>query len=296
MSVSYDYYRIFYYVGKYGSFTRAAKILRNNQPNITRAMNNLEASLGCRLFFRSNRGVTLTPEGERLFLHVQAAQEHLQSGEAEILSARNMETGTISVGATETALRSLLLPILREFHCCYPGIHIQITNQSAPQAVNAVRQGAVELAIITAPADITRPLQEEPLKEIQEILIASPKYKELQGKQIPLREIADYPFVSLNRETATYRFFEQLFASCNLVFHPVMEAATADQILPVVENEIGIGFVPSELAEDSLQKGLVFQVNLKEQIPPRSICLVYDKSRPLSVAATVLRDIIYRNT
>ena len=56
MSVTYDYYRIFYYVAKYHSFTRAAKILINSQPNITRAMNNLEQELGCRLFLRSNRG------------------------------------------------------------------------------------------------------------------------------------------------------------------------------------------------------------------------------------------------
>ena len=77
MSVTYDYYRIFYYVAKYHSFTRAAKILINSQPNITRAMNNLEQELGCRLFLRSNRGITLTPEGEKLFAHVQIAMEQL---------------------------------------------------------------------------------------------------------------------------------------------------------------------------------------------------------------------------
>ena len=50
MSVSYDYYRIFYYVAKYGSFTRAASILMNSQPNITRTIANLEKELDCRLF------------------------------------------------------------------------------------------------------------------------------------------------------------------------------------------------------------------------------------------------------
>ena len=45
--VTYDYYRIFYYVAQYRSFTRAAEALNNNQPNITRCMNNLEQELGC---------------------------------------------------------------------------------------------------------------------------------------------------------------------------------------------------------------------------------------------------------
>ena len=64
MEITYDYYRIFYYAAKYKSFSKAAEILMSNQPNITHFMNNLENQLGCRLFIRSNRGVTLTREGE----------------------------------------------------------------------------------------------------------------------------------------------------------------------------------------------------------------------------------------
>ena len=45
MYISYDYYRIFYYVAKYGNFTQAAQALMNNQPNITRTIKNLEAEL-----------------------------------------------------------------------------------------------------------------------------------------------------------------------------------------------------------------------------------------------------------
>lgn len=64
MDITYDYYRIFYYAAKYCSFSKAAAVLMSNQPNITRAMNNLESQLGCKLFVRSNRGVTLTVEGK----------------------------------------------------------------------------------------------------------------------------------------------------------------------------------------------------------------------------------------
>ena len=44
MAITYDYYRLFYYVAQCRSFTRAATVLENNQPNITRCMNNLEQS------------------------------------------------------------------------------------------------------------------------------------------------------------------------------------------------------------------------------------------------------------
>ena len=66
MNISYDYYKIFYYVAKYKSFTGAADALLNNQPNIPRMMKKLENELGCTLFLRQRHGVSLTAEGERL--------------------------------------------------------------------------------------------------------------------------------------------------------------------------------------------------------------------------------------
>ena len=85
MAITYDYYRIFYHVVQCHSFTKAAEVLENNQPNITRCMNNLEYELGCKLFVRSNRGVSLTPEGERLFRRVSVAYEQLTLVEGYIL-------------------------------------------------------------------------------------------------------------------------------------------------------------------------------------------------------------------
>lgn len=84
MDITYDYYRIFYYVTTYKSFSKAAKVLGSNQPNITHFMNNLENQLGCRLFVRSNRGVTLTQEGELLYQHVRIAYQQLHAAEVEL--------------------------------------------------------------------------------------------------------------------------------------------------------------------------------------------------------------------
>ena len=78
MPVPYDYYRIFYYVAQYRSFTRAAEVLHGSQPNITRTITLLEQELGCRLFERSHRGVALTPAGGQLLAHVQIRLEQMQ--------------------------------------------------------------------------------------------------------------------------------------------------------------------------------------------------------------------------
>ena len=63
MNIPLDYYRVFYYAAKYRNLSQAAAALYSSQPNVTRTIHLLEQALGCPLFLRSNRGVTLTPEG-----------------------------------------------------------------------------------------------------------------------------------------------------------------------------------------------------------------------------------------
>lgn len=285
MAVNYEYYRIFYYVAKYHSFTQAADVLGNSQPNITRAMNNLEHELGCRLFIRTNRGAALTPEGEKLFVHVAAAQSQLQSGEEELADATGLKNGTLSIGASETALHGILLEELERFHEDYPGIRIRILNHSTPQAVNAVRNGSVDLSVVTTPCDVEHPLESVPLRKFTDILVGGKLFKPLSQKKCCLRDLAEYPLVSLGPETKTYEFYKSFYMQNGLVLQPDIEASTTDQIMPIVLHNLGIGFVPEEFAFQELAAGNVFQIKLEEKIPPRYICLIKDRSRPLSAAA-----------
>ena len=69
---------------------------------------------------------------------------------------------------------------------------------------------------------------------------------------------------------------------------PDIEAATTDQILPMVKHDLGIGFLPESFVRDALAKKEVFALNVIEQLPARQICLVRDLSRPASIAAQKL--------
>ena len=153
MYVDWEYYKIFYYVAKYQNFTRAARVLGNNQPNITHSMNRLESQLNCVLFIRSNRGVTLTPEGEMLYSRIASAAVQIQDAEEELSSSATLEHSSISISTTEAALNIYLSEKLRAFHTEYPGIRLRISNHSTPQAVQAVKNGEVDFAIVTTPAE-----------------------------------------------------------------------------------------------------------------------------------------------
>ena len=198
MYISYDYYRIFYYVAKYGNITQAAKLLLNNQPNLTRSIKNLESELGCPLFLRSHSGMKLTPEGERLYSHIRIAFEHIEAGEAELTESRNMQTGTVYVAASEVALHCLLLPVLKKYRMLYPGIHIKISNHSTPQAVAALRDGTADIAVVTTPTVRSASLSEttvKPVNEVDSIRAADdPQHRQRDGQPAYL----DIGFLSEN--------------------------------------------------------------------------------------------------
>lgn len=151
MYISYDYYRIFYYVARYGSISKAASVLMNNQPNLTRTIKNLEGELGCPLFSRTNRGVKLTPEGKRLYEHIKIAFEQIEAGEAEIVDSKSLQNGSVYISASEVALHCCLLPIFKKYRALYPNIRLHVSNHSTPQAIEALKEGLVDFAIVSTP-------------------------------------------------------------------------------------------------------------------------------------------------
>jgi len=74
-----------------------------------------------------------------------------------------------------------------------------------------------------------------------------------------------------------------------------MEAATTDQVLPMVEHNLGIGFYPEDLCAGAITSGSVQPIRLVEPIPEREVCLVWDKGRALSIAAKKLIDTLKKS-
>uniref|UniRef100_UPI003FEF4D6A LysR family transcriptional regulator n=1 Tax=Roseburia sp. TaxID=2049040 RepID=UPI003FEF4D6A len=292
MNVNYEYYRIFYYVAKYSNFTKAARALGNSQPNVTRAMNCLEHEVNCTLFIRTNRGVCLTPEGERLYTRVSAAMTQLQRAEEELSDSVELENGSVSIGASETALNIYLLDRLNRFHMAYPGVRLKICNHSTPQAVRSVRSGEIDFAVVTTPTDLEAPLKEIRLKAFREILVGGKTFTALGSQELSLKELKEYPFICLGTETATYDFYNQLFLEHGAELAPDTEAATTDQILPLVKSELGLAFLPEPMAEEALKNREAIRIALKEEVPKRYVCMVYDSKRPMSMAAQKLKKIL----
>ena len=258
MNSNFEYYKIFYYVAKYENLTKAATALKTSQPAVTRTIHKLEGELGCRLFTRSKTGMKLTPEGR-----------------------------TIYISATETALHCYLFQAMEEFNSLYPNVRFKILNNSTTESVNAVKEGKVDLAFVSANLQVAKPLRMKILRKYRDILIAGKRFEELKAgkEELSLKELVSYPWISLTAETISRRFLNEYFEKNSLTFTPDMELATTDMILPAVKHNLGLGFIPAEFADSELKSGQVFEIKVKEKLPERNIILIYDMEYPQSIAA-----------
>ena len=292
MYINLDSYRVFYYVARYRSFTKAAEMLYSNQPNVTRSIKNLEQALGCTLFIRSSRSVQLTPEGEELLSHIAPAIQQIQAGEESVLLHSSMQSGTIRIGASELALHHILLPALETFRQEYPGIRLRIFNSNSPQAVSALKEGLVDLSLVTLPVELSDNFVQTDLAKFREIPVCGNAYAAAAAHTLTLQELTFYPLISLWKSSSSHQLYENWFRGHGCVFSPDIEAATSDQILPLIRANLGIGFLPEHTAEKAAAQGNVHILHLAEAAPERSICLLKRKDIPLSLAAEKLETLL----
>lgn len=285
MDINFEYYRIFYFVAKYGNITKAATALGSNQPNVTRVMKLLEAQLNCRLFIREARGVSLTEEGKLLYSHAEIAYRHLWNAQEEICRQDSRRGGTVEIGVTETALHLFLLNVLHDFKTEYPAIKIKIHNNTTPEALKQLISGKLDLAVITMPFETPKTFLCEKVMDFGEILVGGMQYEELSKAPLELKDIRKHSWIGLGRGSATYEFYMNFFIEHKIDMELDTEVAMSDLMLPLIENNLGIGFVPEKLALPLLEEGKLVQIHLNCDIPKRSIQIVSDKERGKSLAA-----------
>ena len=140
--------------------------------------------------------------------------------------------------------------------------------------------------MVTTPTLPVPSLTEIPIKPITETAVCTPYFAELTEKTVSLSQLTEFPLISLGKDTRSFGFYSAFFAAHGVRYEPDIEAFTADQILPMVQADLGIGFVPEEFLREG---DGVCRIRLAEPIPERQIVLIQRKDQPLSLAAKALK-------
>ena len=140
-----------YQVYQDGSFSAAAEHLYMSQPALSIAVKRVEEAIGAEIFDRSRRPVALTEAGQAYIdtLHyIRYLEEDLAH---RIEDLRGLQTGTLRLGGTHFLNCYILAPILAEFNKQYPGIQLELFEDSALKLQGYLHRRDIDLTLSCAP-------------------------------------------------------------------------------------------------------------------------------------------------
>src|SRR4029450_4831717 len=135
-------------VARHGSVTAAARELHYSQPSVTHHLGRLEAETGAQLLQRVGRGIRLTEAG--LLLADRAAEiiGRIDAADAELAAHVGLSAGRVRLAGFHSVIGSLVPPTVAALTSTYPGLQIDLTDTQPPEALNLLRSGRIDVAII----------------------------------------------------------------------------------------------------------------------------------------------------
>ena len=292
MNVDLEYYRIFYYVAKAGSFTQAGEDLCISQPAVSQAIKLLETNLGSKLFIRIPKGVRLTPEGEVLFTYVQKGYEYILLGEAKFQKMLDLENGEIRIGASDMTLQFYLLPYLEKFHEKFPGIKVTVTNAPTPETLEYLYDGKIDFGIVSEPFQAKAEIEITRVREIQDTFVAGNKFLHLKGQILQYKTLEKLPIICLEHNTSSRRFIDEFLKANDVVLKPEFELAMSDIIVKFAGRNLGVGCVVKDFAMETIDSGNLFELHFEQELPKRHFCIITGINNPISKAAKELLNML----
>ena len=272
--MNYEYLKTFYTVCKYENFSKAAKAMYTSQPAISRIISAIEAELNVKLFFREKAGVKLTKEGEAFYKTIEQPLNQLERLENELPNVENVLEGIVYMGATVTALSCFLFDLINDFSQKFPKVHYRIYTGSSSSILEMVRNGMLDIAFITTPFQRSSDFKATNILEIDNVLVGGEKYKELAEKEMSIRDLTDYPFILLSNHMQFRAHMNEFLQKNNVFIKPSIEVDSSSVIMPLVERNYGLAFIPYEMAKESIRDNKAYLIKLKEDIPIRYVTMV----------------------
>jgi DNA-binding transcriptional LysR family regulator len=135
-------------VGRHGSVTAAARELHYSQPSVTHHLARLEAETGAQLLQRVGRGIRLTPAGRLLAGRAAEILGRIDAADAELSAHVGLTAGRVRLAGFSSAIGSLVPGAVAALAGSHPGLQVSLTDAHPADAIELLRTGKVEVAII----------------------------------------------------------------------------------------------------------------------------------------------------
>ena len=269
-------YRIFYTVANTGNISKAAEELYISQPAISKSIQKLEESVGCKLFSRSSRGVVLTDEGKLLYEHVSEAFETLTMGEEKLKRSIELGVGHLKIGVSSTLCKYLLLPYLKEFIRQNPHISISISCQSTNDTLKLLEDNKIDIGLIGKPENLKN-IHFDFLEEIEDIFVAAKDYlRNLKARGIQKDHILQSStLMLLDKNNMTRQYIDDYLQENQIIIKDSIDISDMDLLIDFARIGVGVACVIKNFVREDLENGTLVEIPLGFPIHKREVGFAY---------------------
>jgi DNA-binding transcriptional LysR family regulator len=268
-------------------FGRAAQRLAITQPPLSLNIQQLEASVGARLFERNSRGVSLTAAGEAFLPKATALLEQAAQAAREARDVGQGLAGQLQIGFAGTVLYRGLPQVLRDFGAAHPKLRLALRELSSSEQLVELVHDRLDLGFVhttRVPAGFSQILVSS-----QPFVACLPSAHPLAGEAaLPLARLQSEAFAVVMRAVSP-DYHDRILAACaDAGFEPALafELRHWLSVVSVIAQGLGVGLVPAALQQAGLP-GVAF-VPLAQSLQPYDTHCLWRNGRDQSALGAFL--------
>ena len=236
--------RGFYWTAHFGSVSKAAKMIHISQSAVSHQLKSLETEVGAKLYERTRRGVTLTPEGELLLGYARTVVQSVEDLRCEFDDLRGRPSGTVRLAAFRGITTYSLPDIVQRYHTLYPNVRLTVSSKTYDRDIlRLTAAGEVDLGI-TASWNEFSGLEYVEYASYDMYVCTAWDHPWAQLRRPPtLQDLARQPLLLYEQGTAIRTRIDLVFASNGIQPDVTVEAGGSQALVEYVKRGLGVGIV-----------------------------------------------------
>jgi DNA-binding transcriptional LysR family regulator len=225
------------------NFTRAAEQCNVSQPALTRAIQQLEHELGGPLFHRERGNTHLSELGRMMLPYLQTVDDSTRAAREHARAVKKLERATLTIGTMCTVGPQLVSALLVRFRAQHPDVEVQVIDAGAPQMIEMLEKGELEVAIVGVPGELPEALHQLPIFKERFVIVLPPNHRFVNYDEIHASELDKEPYVS----RSNCEVFEPVRKELNnrgVFMRQVFSSPRDDWVQGMIQAGLGLGFFP----------------------------------------------------
>jgi DNA-binding transcriptional LysR family regulator len=283
--------RIYVFVARLGSFTRAAATLHMTQPTVSQQVAALESELGVHLIDRNTRKMRLTASGEVLFAYGERLLKLIDEALIAVRNEAGLTNQLLKLGVGHTLATYILPGLLSRYRTIHSDYRVRLMVGNTGELLSQLSAGEIDIALVGSPAEHPD-VEARAFMHDQLVVIVSPQDEWASYESVRIEQIATRVLLTRESGSALYTTVSRLFGEDPLMSVETILLGETEAIKRSVELGLGVALIQKIAIEREVQQGTLRTIPLKGVDDARTYLIAVRKRYSPNDAATAFIDLL----